>query len=121
MSSKNISIRKIKNVGYMDLIIASDDFEISLMPGASAPVDALLGEPGTKKMITVIAKVLANKFQTIWLLYTEQDAMNHFEYTTAFESEETHAVKDPTTPGSDVVLSIGYSGDGVVIVGTGDM
>jgi hypothetical protein len=63
---------------------------------------------------------------TLW--YEVIDGMNQFIYTISPENKPStpggpkplYAVA-PTTPGKDVALGIDYFGDGVVIVGTGDL
>lgn len=124
MSTENISIRRITNIGPMGIILSFSDYEISLSMEESTELYTIpLGEPKEKLEITMIIPAGGiTKSQTLWLWYeVTADETNQFYFDVLNESRGPQVVTEPTSPGTDVSLDIGYSGDGVVIVGTGDM
>lgn len=123
MSETNINIGRIKNNGETYLTLTFPGKMIALPAGASTELYPIpLEAPGIplKIVLQVAASGVAGS-QTMWLSYTEEKSMNQFTYSVKSESSGQKAVQVPTTPGSDIQLDIEYSGDGVVIVGTGDM
>lgn len=126
MNKAQISILRIKNMSEkrMRFLFAQAGFDFELDAGESTEAYPIpLPEPGGSiAFIVSVADGGLLPRRTVMLGYRTTDkGRNEFRYEIQDLSKKFEMVDNTTTPGSDVSAEIWYAGDGVVIVGTGDM
>jgi hypothetical protein len=128
MSTEQNIIKRIKNTSKKDMrfIFPQFNYDFELKAGESTeeyPME--LPPPGAENAIEFVMAVASGGLlprRTVFLHYEiTDDSKYEFRYKVPSYSEEEFLAEDPTNPDAHVHLDLWYMGNGVVIVGTGDM
>lgn len=129
MGTEAINILQVTNAGTTEL-------EINFFPANSASIGMVLPVKASSSLFTIPVGVAGNRLRfTVHLqnasqparlaelYFEEQDGMNQFFVDTYRGGQliTTPVQSSPITPGKNISLSVNYDGDGVVIVGTGEL
>lgn len=128
--SQTISIKQVCNTGHRDLNISlhgpsGSSATLILPAGASTNlIDFDLSEINIVTPLLLVVCLADDRGLTrsVNLYYEEMPTENQFMYTVLVSGKDTPyaTVNHPTSIDHNISLQLGYDGDGVVIVGTGD-
>lgn len=128
MSTEMNMIKRIRNTSKkrMRYIFPQFGYDFELDPGTSTeeyPME--LPPPGAENAIEFTMAVASGGLlprRTVYLHYVVTDEPSfEFRYKVPSYTEEEFVAEDPTNPDAHIHLDLWYMGNGVVIVGTGDM
>lgn len=131
MSTQNSSIQEISNAGIADINVSihmtnGTTLSFLLAPGSKSdliniPLDSF--SQSAPLLLTVSYASSELRPRVVYIYAENTGTTNTFYATTIINSvtQPYKQVNQPTKLGANVSLSVLYSGDGVVVVGTGDL
>lgn len=127
MSNTQITIESVKNIGTQDISICFTRGmgDLTVMLPANAETSMIPITLNESEILHFTVQLSAGTIRPLQaeLMFAAESSGNQFSLCVhGFTGGPVYKpIQSPTTPNKPVQLSVKYEGDGVVVVGTGDL